>query len=57
MEKETKVYIITLDNKRYNSKSWPDYEGARKYLRRLVTRLTGKYSDAYSLLGFTIKTK
>jgi HEPN domain-containing protein len=57
MEKETKVYIIALDNKRYNSKKFDSYEAARKYLRRLVTRLTGKYNDAYSLLGFTIKTK
>jgi hypothetical protein len=41
--------------KRYNSKSFSDYQAAKKYVRRLVTRLHGSYSDTYSQYGFTIQ--
>lgn len=34
--------------KRYNSLTFPDYESARKYVRRLVTKLAGSYKDGYS---------
>ena len=34
--------------KRYNNLTFVSYEEARKYARRLVTKLTNKYSDGYS---------
>lgn len=34
--------------KRYNSMKFTSYEEARKYARRLVTKITGEYSDGYS---------
>ncbi len=34
--------------KRYNSLTFPSYEEARKYCRRLVTKLSGGYKDGYS---------
>jgi len=34
--------------RRYNSLTFPDYESARKYVRRLVTKLAGGYKDGYS---------
>ena len=40
--------------KRYNTKSFSSYQEAKKYVRRLVTKLFGKYSDTYSQYGFTI---
>ncbi len=40
--------------KRYNSLTFASYEEARKYVRKLVTRLYGNYSDAYTKYGFTI---
>jgi hypothetical protein len=40
--------------KRYNSLTFASYEEARKYTRKLVTRLHGKYSDAYTDFGFRI---
>lgn len=51
------MYIIKFLNKRYNSKSFPSYEDARKYVRRLVTKLTGSYRDDYTKLGFQIIAK
>lgn len=51
------AYIIKLFGKRYNSKSFATYEEARKYVRRLVTKLTGTYRDDYSKLGFQITTR
>lgn len=50
-------YIIKYLGKRYNSKSFTSYEDARKYVRRLVTRLTGVYKDSYTTVGFTIEPK
>jgi hypothetical protein len=41
--------------RRYNTKSFSDYQEAKKYVRRLVTRLHGSYSDTYSQYGFTIQ--
>ena len=34
--------------KRYNSLTFSTYEEARKYARRLVTKLAGGYKDGYS---------
>ena len=34
--------------KRYNNLTFPSYEEARKYCRRLVTKLSGGYKDSYS---------
>jgi hypothetical protein len=34
--------------KRYNSLTFASYEEARKYTRRLVTKLAGGYKDGYS---------
>ena len=34
--------------KRYNSLTFASYEEARKYARRLVTKLAGGYKDGYS---------
>ena len=34
--------------KRYNSLTFANYEEARKYARRLVTKLAGGYKDGYS---------
>lgn len=47
-------YKILLDNRRYNSKTFSSYEEARKYVRRLVTKLFGEYKDGYTSLGFNI---
>jgi hypothetical protein len=41
--------------KRYNTKSFATYQEAKKYLRRLGTKLYGHYSDTYSQYGFTIQ--
>ncbi len=49
-----KQYKIIRDGKRYNSKRFYDYEDARAYVRRLVTKLTGKYSDSYTQFGFKV---
>jgi len=40
--------------KRYNTKSFATYQEAKKYVRRLVTKLHGKYSDTYSQYGFKV---
>jgi len=41
--------------RRYNTKTFESYQAAKKYVRRLVTRLHGSYSDTYSQYGFTIQ--
>ena len=41
--------------RRYNTKSFSSYQEAKKYVRRLVTKLYGTYSDTYSEYGFTIQ--
>ena len=40
--------------KRYNTKTFENYQEAKKYVRRLVTKLYGKYHDDYSQFGFTV---
>ena len=40
--------------RRYNTKTFSSYQEAKKHVRRLVTKLFGKYSDTYSQYGFTI---
>lgn len=49
------TYKITLNNKRYNTKSFFSYEDARRYVRRLVTKLQGCYSDSYTQFGFKVE--
>lgn len=49
-----KSYKILLNNRRYNNKSFSSYEEARRYVRRLVTKLIGKYHDAYTEFGFKV---
>ena len=49
-----KQYKITFRNKRYNNKVFSSYEEARKYVRRLVTKLFGSYSDSYSHYSFKV---
>jgi hypothetical protein len=51
------AYIIKLAGKRYNSKIFDTYEGARKYVRRIITKRFGKYSDAIGEVGFSIESK
>jgi viroplasmin and RNaseH domain-containing protein len=51
------MWIIKYLGKRYNSKKFPSYEDARKYVRRLVTKVTGKYDDSYSKYGFQVVAK
>ena len=41
--------------KRYNSLTFPTYEEARKYARRLVTKLAGSYKDGYSEMFKIVK--
>ena len=48
------MYKIVLDKRRYNNKTFPTYEEARKYVRRLVTKLVGEYRDDYSWFGFKV---
>lgn len=56
-QKETKVYIIKYLDKRYNNKKFLSYEEARKYVRRLLTKKFGNYSDSYRGYGFQISIK
>lgn len=42
------------NNRRYNSVTFTSYEAARKYVRRLVTKLFGSYKDAYTQFGFKV---
>lgn len=48
------MYKILLKGKRYNSLKFPTYEDARRYVRRKVSQMFGKYSDGYTAFGFTI---
>jgi hypothetical protein len=48
------MYKIYIGNQRYNSKKFSSYEEARKWLRRRVTYLTGRYQDTFTDLGFSI---
>ena len=52
--KEQKMYKIMKNNRRYNSVTFTSYEAARKYVRRLVTKLFGSYKDAYTQFGFKV---
>lgn len=49
-----KQYKIVFNGKRYNTKKFYGYEEARAYVRRLVTRLYGSYSDSYTKFGFKV---
>lgn len=53
----TKVYIIRNNGKRFNSKTFPSYEAARKYVRKLITKRVGRYFDSISQFGFSIEAK
>jgi len=59
MQRKSLMYKIMREVcggfKRYNTKSFATYQEAKKYVRRLVTRLHGSYSDTYSQYGFTIQ--
>ena len=64
MYKILKLEKVVLDDcipiyvekyRRYNTKTFESYQAAKKYVRRLVTRLHGSYSDTYSQYGFTIQ--
>lgn len=48
------MYKILVEGRRYGKKSFESYEEARKYVRRVITRLTGSYRDDYTSLGFRI---
>ena len=48
------MHKITRYGKRYNNMSFSSYEDARKYVRRLITKLTGRYFDDYTWFGFHI---
>ena len=54
-DKEMKTYKILFNGKRYNTKNFSHYEEARAYVRRLVTRLYGGYSDSYTQYGFKVE--
>jgi hypothetical protein len=51
------MYTIKFLGKRYNNKKFASYEDARKYVRRLVTRVTGAYQDSYTQVGFSIAAR
>lgn len=51
------MWIIRHLGKRYNSKKFESYESARKYVRKLVTKLTGSYNNDYTKFGFNIVMK
>jgi hypothetical protein len=40
--------------RRFNTKKFATYEDARKHVRRVVTKLAGRYHDDFSWFGFTI---
>lgn len=48
------TFKILRNGKRYNTKNFPTYESARKYVRRLATKLAGRYADGYTQLGFQV---
>jgi hypothetical protein len=49
------MFKILKNNRRFNSKTFQSYEEARKYVRRLVTKLHGMYFDDYTWAGFQVK--
>lgn len=49
------MFKILFHGKRYNNKKFCSYEDARKYVRRLVTKLHGMYFDDYTWAGFQVK--
>lgn len=51
------VYVIKKNGKRFNSKNFDSYEDARKYVRRLLTKINGMYSDSFSDYGFKIEAR
>jgi hypothetical protein len=51
------VYFIKLLNKRFNNKNFDSYEAARKYVRKLITKRAGGYSDSIGSFGFSIASK
>jgi hypothetical protein len=53
----SKVFYIKLGNKRFNSKNFPSYEEARKYVRRIITKRFGAYRDDIGEVGFSIESK
>ena len=58
MKEEKKLnYFIKLGNKRFNSKKFDSYEGARKYVRKLITKRFGRYQDSIGAAGFSIAAK
>lgn len=48
------MYKIVRGTRRYNSKTFTSYQEAKKYVRRLVTRLMGQYFDDYTWAGFKV---
>lgn len=51
------MYVIKLDNKRFNNKVFKTYEEARKYVRKYITKTVGRYFDSIGQLGFSISAK
>jgi hypothetical protein len=49
------MYKIMRTGRRFNTKSYPTYEEARKAVRRTVTKLLGGYADSFGSLGFSIQ--
>ncbi len=47
------MYKIYRNNRRYNNKTFDTYESARKYVRRIITKLYG-YHDDYTSFGFKV---
>ena len=48
------TFKILRNGKRYSTKNFPTYEDARKYVRRLVTKVAGMYHDDYTKFGFQV---
>lgn len=48
------MYKIKRFGKRFNNKCFATYEDARKYVRRLVTKVAGMYHDDYTKFGFQV---
>lgn len=51
------MYFIRLGAKRFNSKNFPSYEAARKYVRKIITKRFGRYQDDIGSVGFSIDSK
>ena len=49
------MFVIKRNNKRYNNKKFESFEAARKYVRRTVTKVVGRYHDDYTQFGFKIQ--